>query len=444
MEDFKLRRKIMALAFPAILEMLSGTLVWATDTAMVGRLSAEALSAVGLGGQIVFNVVYVFGALGVGALAMVSRSIGAGDKKRADYITSQAFIMAVCLGIILALIYFFCAERIYGMLSDDPEVVALGTKYVKILALGVVFMVPSYVVNSALRGAGNTVVPMLSAATGNILNVVGDYVLIFGHFGFPRMEVEGAALASAISQIVAALIALIYAGSGRANIEIDFKALIPDFGMMRELTRISLPASMEELSYTTSRLLCSAWINRLGTVAFAAHQVAVTGESISFMPGYGFSVAASAMVGQNLGANDEKTAEKSAWEAARLAAILMGMMAILFLLVPEKITGLFTNIPEVRDLAARCLRIGALEQVSIAYSMTFSGALRGAGDTKGTFRITSMTWWFLRVPLIFLVAWFKAGLEFVWVTTVIQYFVEALLMVRRFKKSEWKKIKMMI
>jgi len=305
-------------------------------------------------------------------------------------------------------------------------------------------MVPSYVVNSALRGAGNTVVPMLSAATGNILNVVGDYVLIFGHFGFPRMEVEGAALASAISQIVAALIALIYAGSGRANVAIDFKALIPDFGLMRELTRISLPASMEELSYTTSRLLCSAWINRLGTVAFAAHQVAVTGESISFMPGYGFSVAASAMVGQNLGANDEKTAEKSAWEAARLAAILMGMMAILFLLVPEKITGLFTNIPEVRDLAARCLRIGSLEQVSIAYSMTFSGALRGAGDTKGTFRITSMTWWFLRVPLIFLVAWFKAGLELVWVTTVIQYFVEALLMVRRFKKSEWKKIKMMI
>ncbi|KXG74973.1 Multidrug resistance protein NorM [Fervidicola ferrireducens] len=119
----------------------------------------------------------------------------------------------------------------------------------------------------------------------------------------------------------------------------------------------------------------------------------------------------------------------------------MGMTAVLFFLVPEKITGIFTNIPEVRALAARCLKIGALEQVSIAYSMTLAGALRGAGDTRGPFQVTLITLWLVRIPLIFLVVFvFRSSLEFVWVTTVVQYFIEALLMGRKFKKGDWKKI----
>ncbi|SHM61393.1 putative efflux protein, MATE family [Caldanaerovirga acetigignens] len=441
-KTFSLRKKIMRLSLPAIFEMISGTIVWVADTAMIGRLSAEALNAVGLGGQLAFNVTYIFGTLGDGVLAMVSRYIGGGDKKRANYVSEQALIMSACLGIILTIIYFFGAEWIFGLLTDDPEVIVIGTKYMKILAFAVTFMVPTYVVNCALRGAGNAVVPMLSAAIGNFLNIVGDYAFIFGNFGFPRMEVEGAALATTISQIVAAVITLGYAGSGRAYVTINFNKLaFLDLKLMRGLFSLSLPSFLEELSFGASRMLSSIWINRLGTMAFAAHQVAVTGESLSFMPGYGFSVAASAIVGQSLGAKEEKVAEKAAWEAARLSAILMGMTAVLFFLVPEKITGVFTNIPEVRVLAARCLKIGALEQVSIAYSMTLAGALRGAGDTRGPFQVTLISLWLVRIPLIFLVIFvFKASLEFVWVTTVLQFFIEAVLMGRRFKKGEWKKI----
>ncbi|MDN5332387.1 MAG: hypothetical protein PWP45_1612 [Tepidanaerobacteraceae bacterium] len=437
-----LRKQIMRLAVPAILEMISGTVVWVADTAMIGRLSAEALSAVGLGGQLAFNVTYVFGALGDGALAMVSRSVGAGERKRANYISEQALLMSAHLGVFLGLIYYFCAGRIFELLTKDPEVIALGEEYLKILAFGVALMVPTYVVNSALRGAGNTVVPMLSAAIGNILNIIGDYVLIFGNFGFPRMEVQGAALATTISQIAAALVTFGYASSGRANITINVKKIgIPDLKLMHRLFSLSLPSSLEELSFGASRLISSIWINRLGTTAFAAHQVAVTGESMSFMPGYGFSVAASAIVGQSLGAKNEKAAEKAGWEAAKLSAALMGMVGVLFFLVPEQITGIFTNIPEVRALAARCLKIGAFEQISIAYSMTLAGALRGAGDTKGPFHVTLITLWLVRIPLIFLVVYvFKASLEFIWVSTVIQYFIEALLMSRKFKKGDWKRI----
>ncbi|MCG0275556.1 MAG: MATE family efflux transporter [Thermosediminibacteraceae bacterium] len=439
---YSLRKQIMRLAWPAILEMISGMVVWTADTAMVGRLSAEALSAVGLGGQLAFNITYVFGALEVGTLAMVSRSVGAGEKERANYIAKQALLISAVLGILLCLIYYFAATPIFHLLTRDSEVIALGAEYLRIVSIGIAFMIPTYVMNSALRGAGNTTVPMISAATGNMLNIIGDYVLIFGHFGFPRMEVKGAALATTISQIVAATITFGYVCSGRGDLKLNIKKInLPDFKLIKHLVHLSLPSCMEEFSLSTSRLISSIWINRLGTISFAAHQVTLSAESISFMPGYGFSVAASTMVGQSLGAKDEKAAETAAWEATKLSVMLMSIVGVIFFIVPELITGLFTNVPEVEDLAARCLRIGAFEQVSLAVAMTLGGALRGAGDTKGPFGVTLITLWLIRIPLIFVVVFIlKASLEFIWVTTVLQYFVEALLMALRFKKGHWKHI----
>ncbi|ADL07542.1 MATE family efflux transporter [Thermosediminibacter oceani] len=441
---YLLRKRIMSLAWPAILEMISGTIVWTVDTAMVGRLSAGALSAVGLGAQLAFTVTFVFGALGVGTSAMVARSVGAGENKRADYIAGQALLISLVLGAILGLLYNLGAVPIFRALTRDPVVASLGADYLKIVAVGVAFMVPTLVMNSALRGAGNTTIPMISAATGNILNIIGDYALIFGNLGFPRLEVKGAAIATTFAQIVAAAVTFGYVSSGFGPIKLDFRKLSRiDLKLMGRIVSLSLPASMEELSYSASRLISAIWINRLGTTAFAAHQVAVSAESMSFMPGYGFSVAASTMVGQNLGARDEKTAELAAWEAARLSVFLMSTVGAVFFLIPGQITGLFTNIPEVGDLAARCLRIGAFEQATIAVAMTFGGVLRGAGDTKGPFTVTFVTLWLVRLPLIFTVVFIlRAGLEYVWVATVIQYFVEALLMAHKFKKGYWKKIEL--
>ncbi|TYP57577.1 MATE family efflux transporter [Thermosediminibacter litoriperuensis] len=441
---YLLRRQIMSLAWPAILEMISGTIVWTVDTAMIGRLSAGALSAVGLGGQLAFTVTFVFGALGVGTSAMVARYIGAGENERAGYIAGQAVLVSLILGAILGLLCNLGAVSIFRTITRDPLVASLGADYLKIVAVGVAFMVPTLVMNSALRGAGNTAIPMISAAMGNILNIIGDYALIFGNLGFPRLEVKGAAIATAFAQIAAAAVTFGYVTSGFGCIKLDIKKLSRiDLKLMGRIISLSVPASMEELSYSASRLISSIWINRLGTAAFAAHQVAVTAESMSFMPGYGFSVAASTVVGQSLGAKDEKAAETAAWEATRLSVMLMSAVGAAFFLVPGRITGLFTNIPEVGDLAARCLRIGAFEQATIAVAMTLSGALRGAGDTKSPFGVTLVTLWLVRLPLIFTVVFvLKAGLEYVWAATVIQYFIEALLMVYRFKKGYWKRIKM--
>ncbi|WP_281273648.1 MATE family efflux transporter [Biomaibacter acetigenes] len=291
--------------------MVLSTAVWIFDTAMVGRLSAEALSAVGLGSQLAYTVTFVFAALGVGTAAMVARFTGAGEPEKVDHVAAQSFLIACVIGLFLGILNFLGAGFFFSLVMKDPRVIILGTDYMRIVSVGIVFMVPTLVLNSALRGAGNTRLPMISALLGNSLNILGDYVLIFGHFGFPRLEVSGAAVATSIAQICGAAVTIGYVTLAKKEIKLKFKEIMKiDPRLLWQLVDLSLPASLEEFSYSGSRLISSMWIANLGTVAFAANQVAVSAESMSFMPGYGFSIAASTLVGQNLGSK-EKTLPKT-------------------------------------------------------------------------------------------------------------------------------------
>jgi putative MATE family efflux protein len=375
---------------------------------------------------------------------MVARFTGAGEPEKADHVAAQSFLIACMIGLVLGILNFLGAGFFFSLVMKDPRVILLGMDYMRIVSIGIVFMVPTMVLNSALRGAGNTRLPMISALLGNSLNILGDYVLIFGHFGFPRLEVSGAAMATSIAQICGAAVTIGYVSLARKEIKLKFREIMKiDPHLLWQLVDLSLPASLEEFSYSGSRLISSMWIANLGTVAFAANQVAVSAESMSFMPGYGFSVAASTLVGQNLGAKRKDLAEDSGWESMKFALLLMGAVGILFLAVPGWLIGFFTSIPEVRNLAAVCIRVGAFEQPTIAISMTLSGALKGAGDTKGTFLISLVSTWLIRLPLIFIMVFIlKKGLAFVWLATVIQFFSESLLMVFRFRQGRWKDIRL--
>jgi putative MATE family efflux protein len=437
-----LRKRVIKLAWPAILEMVLHTTVWMFDTAMVGRLSPEALSAVGFGGQLAFSFTYVFTAIGIGTSTMVARYIGARQQQKADSVLGQSLMLSILISVSLACLYISYGKTFFSIVMKDPLVIRLGSEYIKIVSLGLIFMIPTQVMNSALRGAGNTRLPMLSAMVTNSLNIIGDYALIFGKFGLPRLEVNGAALATTIAQIIGALITIIYITKMNSEVKLFRKNFIKlDIAVIRQILKMSVPAALEELNHNGSRLLSSFWIANLGTLPFAAHGVAVSAESMSFMPGYGFSVAASSLVGQNLGAQKKKLAELSAKESVKYAILLMGFFGVIFYIMPNWIIQFFTDIPDVKNLASKCIMIAAFEQPFLAISMTLAGALRGAGDTKGTFLISFMSTWGVRIPLIFVVInLFNKGLTAVWVVTVIQFVIEAMLMGFRFLKGHWKEI----
>lgn len=429
--------EVLRLALPAIFEMLLHTLVWTFDTGMVGRLTPEAISSVTLGAQIMFTVSNIFGALGVGTTAMVSRNIGAMNKERAQDVAIQALSLGIIISIVVGSLGIVFSKGIFHRLVDDPKVAILGTEYLRIVFIGVFFLIPTMIGNSILRGAGNTYIPMISAASANIFNIVGDYLLIFGKFGFPRMETKGAAIATGLGQGVGAIITFAYLFRNNPYIQVQIKKLFKiNKEIFDSLVNLSFPAILEVFMNEGSRLVSSFWIAQLGTMAYASHSIAVAAESISFMPGYGFAVATTTLVGQSLGSKDVGKAEKTVKISTSYAIILMGIVGMLFFVIPYPIMRLFSSDEKTVLLASKCLRIGAFAQIPTAIAMTLSGALKGAGDTKGPFRISLITNFVVRLPLIFLIVFvFKLPIIYIWIATCIQYLVEAFLMAIRYKKG---------
>lgn len=438
--DKELDRQIFILALPAIGEMLLHTLVWTADTAMVGRLTPADITGVSLGAQIMFTMSNIMGAVGVGATALVARNIGAKNKERAEYIAGLSLSLGIIIALVLGVLGIIFSTSIYKAIVDDTMVIKIGSQYTKIVFVGAFFLIPLIICSAVLRAAGNTVVPMISALAANTFNIVGDYVLIFGKFGFPALGAKGAAIATALAQAIGFFICLFYLIKGTNGIKIRRKNLFRfDKNSINSLLDLSIPAGMETFMNEGSRLLSSFWIAQLGTIAFAANSLAVAAESLSFMPGFGFAVAATTLVGQSLGAGDHERAQRIAKRCVFYASMLMGVVALAFYIFPFSIMGIFSNNRGTVDLAAICIRIGAFEQIPIAIGMVLSGALKGAGDTRGPFRISLVTNIVVRLPLVFAIVFLMKGhIGYVWAATAVQYTVEASLMIYRYRTGYWR------
>lgn len=438
-------RRIIALAWPAVAEMMLYMLLDFVDMAFVGRLGAAALAAVGLGGQIYFSVLMVFSALASGATALIARSVGARDDQRVSQVAGQALCMALCLGAGLSVLLVVFANNIISCFYFEPAVLSQAGGYLKTTSTAAAFAMVLFVSSGIFRGAGLTKVPMLVAGLTNLIHIVLDYSLIFGKLGLPALGVRGAAIATACAQVFGCLTILFLMLSGLTPLHLRWSDILQkwDVGLSRTIIRLSIPAGCEEGLNDFGRLVSSFMLAGLGTLPFATHQVVLTAESISYMPGYGFAVAAMSLLGRSLGAGKPEEGRHSCWESLRLALLVMCGIAMLFLFIPAEIIGIFTHDPGVVTLGSLCLRIAALEQVGIAVEMVLSGALRGAGDTRTPMLVSFVGTWGLRIPLLYLSIFiFKFGLPVVWVIFAIDWILRAIFLTFWFRLGRWAEIKL--
>ncbi|MFO8059938.1 MAG: MATE family efflux transporter [Bacillota bacterium] len=433
------RSQIMSLAWPAIGEMCLHMMAWIVDTAMVGRLSAAALSAVGLGGQVYFSVIFFPGAIGIGITALVARRKGAGQTQAAAHIAQQGLILALVLGIAAVVAILLITPHLYTLVGFSGEVAALGQEYLGILAVGGVFFLPKIAASGAMRGLGDTRTPLYVTIITNVLNVLGDYLLIFGRFGFPEMGVGGAALALVVAQGVGAATAL-FVLFRRRDVQLKVSSLLRvHTPTIKRIVTLSFPAGLETLMRDGARTVSTLFIASMGTVAMAAQQVTVAAESLSFMPGYGFAIAASILTGQSLGAGNTRAAEESTRHASLLAVYTMGGMGVLFLLFPTQLIALFTDDPEVINLGAWCLRVAAVTQPAVGVADVYVGSLRGAGDTRSAMYVSGIVSWAVRVPLILLVVHvLNLSLVAVWVVVLIEQTLRAAAACWIYRRGRWK------
>jgi putative MATE family efflux protein len=448
-ERAALRREVARQAWPVVLQMLLKTMMFYVDSAMISPLGPEALAAMGVVGPISHTLVAVLSALSVGTIATVSRAWGEGDREKQVREASTSVALSVALGVPLTLAGTLLLPEMAELfrVPDSPAVTGMARQFLRIEATVFLFFCLDAAASGILRAAGRTAVPMVAALGANALNVVLNWAFIFGNLGAPRMGVAGAALATAISTAAQGAVTFGFLWTARSPIRLSRRSLgSVTRDSIGRLIRVSIPAAVEPMLLQSGFLVYNKAITLLGTLPMAAHRAAITVESMTFMPAYGFAVAGSAVVGQNLGAGHPERADAGFRECARLSMWLMSAVGVAFFFLGAPLVRLFVRGPGSEDtvsMAALCLGISAFEQPFMALAMALGGALRGAGDTRSPVLVGLLGVWGVRVPL----AWALArpaglGLNGIWITMIADWAVRTAVFSVLYRKGSWKTIRL--
>lgn len=430
------------LAWPVILENLFQTMLGTVDMLMVSRLGAEAIAGVGTANQLMFVINASFAAITVGTTVLVARFTGAGQPTEANRVAKQSLLLGVVISAVIMLLGHFFAEPVVGLLGPEASVVALGGSYLRIVSQMAIFLVTMFIISGALRGTGDTRTPMLVTGFINLINAGAAYVLIFGHLGLPALGVAGSAWGASIARAVGTVILLIVLLRGRKTVSIlGREGWSFDLDLIRRILRLGIPSMFEQLLMSGGMLIYSVITISLGTKVYATQRITFNALSISFLPGFGFAMAATALTGQNLGAKRPDIAERSTWYAVRVAAVWMSSMGLLLIFAGQPIVRLFSSDPEIVALGAVALKVIALSQPLQALAQVLAGGLRGAGDTRFPMAVTFAGIWLVRLPLGYLMGPILGyGLPGVYVSNVLDALVRAGACFFRYRTGRWREI----
>lgn len=435
-------KSIWIIAWPGMVMTLMQTINSFMDRFFVGGLGPAALAATGVGGHLMFLNMTVAMAISMGATAIVARMVGARDFDTMYHAARQSFGLSLVLGAVISVLAFMFLPHALTWFNLKPDANRLAHEFITPALWGVPAMFVMFGVSGTFRGLGNTRPPMYANVVANLVHVAGAWTLIYGRHGFPKMGVAGAGAAMAASMWVGA--AMLWAQQWLSEHRRAAVPELPNREWIQRIMRIGVPSSIRSLIFVTSGSVFTGLLAQTvqSTNAIAAMQIGLTAEAIAFMPGFQFAIAASALVGQCLGAKDEKRAEKSGWTASWMACGVMTAVAILFFIFADPFARIFTKDPEVIALAVSYLRINAITEPLLAFGMVLSGALQGAGDVKKPLLSTFLTQLVLRVPLTYLLA-FGLNLQTngAWIAMSITSAASGLTMIYLFSKGSWKKAK---
>lgn len=428
----QIRRAVLTLALPVTVSSLLQRTEGILDIFLVGGLGATAIAAVGIGQLLVFFAVTVVASLTVGATVVIAQLWGARRFTDAGQAAVHVLALALVISLALMALGILVSRPVMKLLGAAPDVVTLAGPYLDIIFLVIPFTIVIQVLSGILHGTADTRTPMYAMIGVNVLHALLAYPLIYGRWGFPNLGINGAAVAVGAAESVGVLVLLIRCST----------LFVRPTRLRRDLARavwdVGLPVFGERVMQQVGVLLYTKLVLMYGTVAYAAHQVGLSIEAFSFLPGYGFAVAAATMAGQSIGAGKYARAKLENWEANRLAACVMAGMGLLFFFFPYALLRAFTDDPAVIELGTLFLKIVALLQIPLALTMVLSGSLRGAGDTRYIMGTTIVGMWGVRLPLACIAAlWLQLDLIFVWSAMVADWTIRMGLLIVRYRSERW-------
>lgn len=460
---------IWILAAPILVQQLMQAGVGMADKVFAGQLPASeriaGLDAIGIGSYVGWFIGIAMAGLGIGGQALIARAMGSGDLRLGRDALGQAIGLCVGWGVLVGAGLWLSAQPMASVCRLSPEAAAAYVEYIRILALGMPFAGIMIVGAMCLHGAGETTKPSVIAVIVNLVNVVASWALAgvditttFG--GVTRtfenpvaidLGVQGIAGGTAIGYLVGAVLTLLVLRRGVRDLELSVATLRFHPGLAWRLARIGLPNFMEGISMWAVNLFVLMFIGTIAERSAAgaggaglqgAHIIAVQWEAFSFLPGFAIGTAAAALAGQYLGAGNPEMAKRSIVVCTLIAAVLMGLLGIVFVVFGEALTRIVSSEPVHLEMVPRLLDIAGVVQVAFATTMVVRQGLRGVGDTKWTFLITTISSYGVRLPA----AWFlgvhlEMGLVGIWYALCGEFVIRALLFTARLRNGGWTRIR---
>ncbi len=434
---------IIKLAWPVLASMFLEFALTITDYFWVGYLGTPQQDAI-MSSMVVSWTMFATSAIIItGLTAIVSRSIGAQEQPKAAYFSGQGIAMAIGIGLVITIVGFIAAPAILKFMKASPQVIGYGIPYLRIFFVSITIFFLNDAFGSIFRASGDTRTPMIAFSTGTVTNIFLDPALIFGWGPFPEMGVTGAAIATMVSVLISFIIYLILIFRGGLEFSLSgWYRNKPDFGAMRKIFKIGIPISTQNIVFILVYWFIIQIVHQYGETAGAAMGIGNRMESLSYLTTFGFSIAASTLVGQNLGAKKPDRAARCAWGTVSIVVAETFVISIFFITIPRFIAGIFSSDPEVIKIAIDYLIILGLSQIFMGIEIVLEGAFTGSGNTIPPM-LVSIPGSIARLPLAYFLCFtLDIGINGVWWTLTITSFVKAIILAIWFGKGSWKKKKL--
>lgn len=439
----RVEKNIVTLAIPLIINNILFTLMGFVDSLMVGQLGEDTISAVGNSAQVQVFLFLIFAAIGQGGGILIAQYFGANDEPNVRSTASTTIGAGVFIGLIVgALTFFFGSTFIWLLtLGRSPEVVRIGAQYLRIISFSYVVSVPGNMIASSLRSVGDTKTAVFIAVGANLLNIFGNWLLIFGIGPFPRLGYEGAAISTLISQVIQGLAIAGFALTRHSKLRFrlsEMFTIVPD--KIRQILKIGYPMSIDGFYWQAARIAYTVMFNAIGSHAYAAYAIVRNLKGMATLPTSGLNTATMITVGQELGRGNKSFARIKAYTGLRMSVLIMSVPAVLVFLLAGPFVSMFKIESETWRAAFVCTMILAVSIFFTTVNSVIPGILRAGGDTVYVMKVTLLSFLFVGGPLVFLLGialGFGAIGAFVGVS--LEEVFKAWIFYRRMKKGLWLK-----
>jgi putative MATE family efflux protein len=440
-----IRRAVLLLAIPMMLEMAMESVFALVDLFFVGHLrhSSYAIQTVGLT-ESVLTIIYSLAiGMSMAATAVVARRVGEQDPEAASKAGMQTITIALLANIVIGAAGFYYAKDFLNLMGASAETARLGTAFTRIMMGETIIIVLLFLINGIFRGAGNAAIAMRSLTIANAANIILCPIFINGMGPIPAFGLTGAAIATTIGRGTGVCYQVYHLFNGKHIIKAHLAYLKPHWEQIKAILKIAIPGIFQFVIASGSWIILAQLVAKTGgDHGSAGYQTSIRLMMFFMLPAWGMSNAAATLVGQNLGAKELERAEDSVYKTIKYNVIYMGMVTVITFLAANYLTAFFTNDPQVREVATRSLRILSAGYIFYGIGMVMMSAFNGAGDTWTTTRVNFFGFWLVQIPIAYLMAkYLGMGITGVFLAVPISETGMAVASFLLFKTGKWKQVK---